>query len=200
VERKKKDDPQHSDPKPTVEKSKPTALASSTPSSHTTTHPPTAPPTDAHGHRNRGSSDEDGHHNGKPNSTVFNPPKQLIALYTYDATEDNELSFVEGETLHLLEKDDSGWWRGRNVKGQEGLFPSNFVEVVGEEGSGGNVDINKDYQALYDYEAEDETELTIKEGEILHVIYEKDGWYFGSNAQGQEGSFPSNFVEPVQPQ
>jgi hypothetical protein len=200
--KKKKDEPPPVDSKPTMEKSKPAPLTTSASptTTHPTSHPPTSPPSDAnHAHRNRGSSDEDGHH-GKPNSTVFNPPKQLIALYTYDATEDNELSFAEGETLYLLEKDDSGWWRGKNAKGQEGLFPSNFVEVVGEEGNGGSVDINKDYQALYDYEAEDETELTIKEGEILHVIYEKDGWYFGSNAQGQEGSFPSNFVEPVQPQ
>jgi len=124
-----------------------------------------------------------------------NSPKQLIALYTYDATEENEISFMEGETVFLVEKDDSGWWRGRNNKGQEGLFPSNFVEIVGEEGNSGSVEINKDFKALYNYEAEDDTELTIKEGEILRVISETDGWYFGANGQGKEGNFPSNFVE-----
>jgi len=98
-------------------------------------------------------------------TSVVNPPKQLITIYSYDATEENEISFAEGETLYLVEKDDSGWWRGRNTKGDEGLFPSNFVEVVGEEGNSGSIEINKDFRALYDYEAEDETELTIKEGE-----------------------------------
>jgi len=146
----------------------------------------------------------DHHHNGddRPAGTaaVFNPPKQLVTIYKYEATEDNEISFAEGETIYLLEKDDSGWWRGRNGKGQEGLFPSNFVEVVGEEANSGSIEINKDFQALYDYEAEDETELTIKEGEILHVISETDGWYFGTSAQGKEGNFPSNFVEPVNTQ
>jgi len=125
---------------------------------------------------------------------------ELMTIYAYDATEDNELTFGEGEIIYLIEKDDSGWWRGRNKKGVEGVFPSNFVEVVGEEGGGasGTVDINADYTALYDYEAEDETELTIKEGEILHVISETDGWYFGTNAQGQKGNFPSNFVERLE--
>jgi len=124
----------------------------------------------------------------------------LVTIYAYEATEENELSFGEGETILLIEKDDSGWWRGRNQKGEEGVFPSNFVEVVGEEGAAtaGTVMVNADFQALYDYDAEDETELTIKEGEILHVISETDGWYFGSNAQGQQGNFPSNFVEPLE--
>lgn len=157
---------------------------------HTT--PPTdtlPPPTDPGDERPAGINQP---------SAVFNPPKQLISIYAYDATEDNEISFAEGETIYLLEKDDSGWWRGRNAKGQEGLFPSNFVEVVGEEGNSGSIEINKEFQALYDYNAEDDTELTIKEGEILHVISETDGWYYGSNAQGKEGNFPSNFVELIE--
>jgi len=123
-----------------------------------------------------------------------------MTIYAYDATEDNELTFGEGEIIYLIEKDDSGWWRGRNKKGVEGVFPSNFVEVVGEEGGGtsGTVEINSDFTALYDYEAEDDTELTIKEGEILHVISETDGWYFGTNAQGSKGNFPSNFVDRLE--
>jgi len=132
------------------------------------------------------------HHHGS--STIFNPPKQLIAQYSYDATEANEISFTEGEIIFLLEKDDSGWWRGRNAKEQEGVFPSNFV---GDEGNSGLIEINKNFKVLYDYGAEDETELTIKEGEILHVISETDGWYFGTNAQGKEGNFPSNYVEKI---
>jgi len=154
---------------------------------------PTTPPPAGH-HRD---SSEEGRSPDRREG-AGGPLKQLVALYTYEATEENEISFVEGEQLFLLEKDDSGWWKGRNVKGQEGLFPSNFVDVVGEEGASGLIEIHKDFKALYDYEAEDDTELTIKEGEILHVISETDGWYFGTNSQGKEGNFPSNFVEPLE--
>eukprot|EP01125_Pyxidicula_operculata_P012445 TRINITY_DN4082_c0_g1_i1.p1 TRINITY_DN4082_c0_g1~~TRINITY_DN4082_c0_g1_i1.p1 ORF type:complete len:461 (-),score=154.50 TRINITY_DN4082_c0_g1_i1:91-1473(-) len=122
---------------------------------------------------------------------------ELITIYEYVATEDNELSFGEGEVIILLEKDESGWWRGRNSKGEEGVFPSNFVEPKGQSSTSGTVEINADFVALYDYDAEDPTELTIKEGEVLHVLNETDGWYYGSNKEGVLGSFPSNFVEKV---
>jgi len=137
--------------------------------------------------------------------------QEVVALYDYEATEEGELTFAEGEKLTLLEQDDSGWWKGKNVKGVVGVFPSNFVEIVGANGtasaagggtgggSGGNaIEINADYRALYDYDAEDDTELTIKEGDILHVISETDGWYYGTRkTDGKQGNFPSNFVEPV---
>jgi len=168
------------------------------PSPPASSSPPEPLPVNQPHHNDNDSSDgEERPHNGQQNSIIFNPPKQLLTIYAYDATEENEISFAEGDTIYLLEKDDSGWWRGRNLKGQEGLFPSNFVEVVGEEANSGSIEIHKDFRVLYDYEAEDETELTIKEGEILHVISQTDGWYFGSNSQGQEGNFPSNFVEIV---
>jgi len=182
ISKKRKEEPTAAPPA----KPPPTVPSVPPPVSSPTTPPPA-------GHRD---SSEDGRTATSPHA----PLKQLVAVYSYDATEDNEISFLEGDTIMLLEKDDSGWWKGRNLKGQEGLFPSNFVEVVGEEGASGLIEINKDFKALYDYEAEDETELTIKEGEILHVISETDGWYFGSNTQGKEGNFPSNFVEPIDKQ
>jgi hypothetical protein len=139
--------------------------------------------------------------------------QEVVALYDYEATEEGELTFAEGERLTLLEQDDSGWWKGKTSKGLVGVFPSNFVELAGAKtegaaaaaggssggGGGGNaIEINSDYRALYDYDAEDDTELTIKEGDILHVVSETDGWYYGTRkADGKQGNFPSNFVEPV---
>ena len=49
--------------------------------------------------------------------------------------------------------------------------------------------------SLYDYEAQDDDELTIMEGEILNIDYEDSGWFFGSNQKGEVGRFPSNFTE-----
>jgi len=195
---KKKKDPAGEKPSVPAEKPKPPPAGGNptTPSSNISS-PPTEPAPTPYDH-DSSADDNKPHPEHTSTTTVFNPPKQLVTIYSYDATEENELSFAEGETIYLLEKDDSGWWRGRNAEGQEGLVPSNFVEVVGEEGISGSVEIPKDFKALYDYEAEDETELTIKEGEILHVLSETDGWYFGTNAQGKEGNFPSNFVEHIE--
>ncbi|EGD75248.1 hypothetical protein PTSG_06902 [Salpingoeca rosetta] len=55
--------------------------------------------------------------------------KIVRALHTFTAQQSDQLSFNEGETLTI--KDDASlWWLARNARGQEGLVPSNFVEVI----------------------------------------------------------------------
>merc|ERR1711916_23703 len=51
------------------------------------------------------------------------------ALYTYDAANDTELSFKEGDILHVTEQDESGWWFAE-IDGRSGFVPNNYVEVV----------------------------------------------------------------------
>ncbi|XP_043463279.1 protein nervous wreck isoform X1 [Leptopilina heterotoma] len=61
-----------------------------------------------------------------------------IALYDYDATCDEELTFVEGEIIKVLRKEphdvDDGWWEGE-LRDQKGLFPSLVVEPCAPDGS-----------------------------------------------------------------
>ncbi|XP_026824284.1 F-BAR and double SH3 domains protein 2 isoform X2 [Ooceraea biroi] len=61
-----------------------------------------------------------------------------IALYDYDATCDEELSFLEGDIVKVLKKEphdvDDGWWEGE-LRDQRGLFPSLVVEPCGPDGS-----------------------------------------------------------------
>ncbi|BFZ53665.1 actin binding protein [Savitreella phatthalungensis] len=52
-----------------------------------------------------------------------------IAQYGYDAAEEGEISFAEGDTITHIEQLDEGWWQGRNSAGEEGLFPANYVEL-----------------------------------------------------------------------
>ncbi|XP_041661846.1 CD2-associated protein [Cheilinus undulatus] len=53
--------------------------------------------------------------------------------YSYNATNEDELSLKEGEVIHILSKDtgEPGWWRGE-VGGREGVFPDNFVVMLSE--------------------------------------------------------------------
>eukprot|EP01102_Stenamoeba_stenopodia_P005724 TRINITY_DN1645_c0_g1_i4.p1 TRINITY_DN1645_c0_g1~~TRINITY_DN1645_c0_g1_i4.p1 ORF type:complete len:547 (+),score=112.75 TRINITY_DN1645_c0_g1_i4:170-1810(+) len=56
----------------------------------------------------------------------------------------------------------------------------------------------KQCRVLYNYDAENEYELTIRTGEVLLIgQLDDDGWYRGTNANGQYGRFPSNFVETL---
>ncbi|KUI66557.1 Drebrin-like protein [Cytospora mali] len=50
------------------------------------------------------------------------------ALFDYEAAEDNELSFAEGDKITNLEFPDDDWWFG-HFKGDSGLFPANYVQI-----------------------------------------------------------------------
>src|SRR3989338_175936 len=50
-------------------------------------------------------------------------------LFSYDASEDRELTMREGDLITVLTEDASGWWTG-TLNGNVGVFPSNYTEVV----------------------------------------------------------------------
>ncbi|KAG4305374.1 hypothetical protein PORY_000930 [Pneumocystis oryctolagi] len=55
------------------------------------------------------------------------------ALYDYQATIHEEISFVKDDILLVLEMQEDGWWEGEVVnskKPKRGLFPSNFVQHI----------------------------------------------------------------------
>nr|CUU97407.1 hypothetical transcript [Hymenolepis microstoma] len=48
------------------------------------------------------------------------------AQFDFEAAEDNEISFKEGDIITLIDISDQNWWKGR-IRGTEGLFPAQFV-------------------------------------------------------------------------
>lgn len=54
-------------------------------------------------------------------------------LFAYEGTNEDELTFKEGEIIHLINKDtgETGWWKGE-LNGKEGVFPDNFAVLLSE--------------------------------------------------------------------
>lgn len=54
----------------------------------------------------------------------------VIVDHPYTAAEEDELSLRPGDIIRGVERRPGGWWRGE-LRGRVGVFPDNFVRVVG---------------------------------------------------------------------
>ena len=49
---------------------------------------------------------------------------------SYDAAEENEISFREGERIVEIEAMSDDWWQGKMADGSVGLFPGMFLLIA----------------------------------------------------------------------
>ena len=56
----------------------------------------------------------------------------VVALYSFQSQNDEELSFTKDEHLDIIEKpvNDPDWWKAYNQLGEVGLVPKNYVQIV----------------------------------------------------------------------
>lgn len=63
--------------------------------------------------------------------------KRAIIEYDYEKAEENELELREGEYVTNIDMVDDDWWMGTNSRGESGLFPSNYVNLVDDDDDAG---------------------------------------------------------------
>jgi hypothetical protein len=56
---------------------------------------------------------------------------QAVSLFDYVAQKDDELSFEKDCVINVLEKSNADWWRGE-YDDFTGVFPSNYVKLIGQ--------------------------------------------------------------------
>ncbi len=54
---------------------------------------------------------------------ILHEALSLLRLFSYDAAEDNEITFREGDIITEIEPASEDWWQGKNSVGEIGLFP-----------------------------------------------------------------------------
>ena len=126
----------------------------------------------------------------RPGAPVKKEP-MLRALFEYvpdDGEEGVDLWLKQGEVVMLVQKVDDAWYKGRNMKGEEGIFPISFVEEMS---------VVRRCKVLHDYAAAADDELGLKQGETIIITEELEGWFQGCNLSGEPGMFPSTFVEMI---
>ncbi|KZT50974.1 hypothetical protein CALCODRAFT_461009 [Calocera cornea HHB12733] len=66
-----------------------------------------------------------------PRPTAAEPAKPFaIATYEYEAAEENEISFAEGQKIIDIEFVSEDWWSGQTEDGAQGLFPGKLKRAV----------------------------------------------------------------------
>ena len=63
----------------------------------------------------------------------------VLALYSFNSGNPEELVFQKGETLDIIDQppDDPEWWEARKPNGETGLIPRNYVEIISDKQGGG---------------------------------------------------------------
>ncbi|XP_038610884.1 SH3 domain-containing protein 19 [Tachyglossus aculeatus] len=140
-----------------------------------------------------------------PKVTENSAPHALV-LHDFPAEQADDLNLSSGETVYLLEKIDSDWYRGK-CRNQTGIFPANYVKVIidvpeggdGKKGSASSHHLKGPRcVARFEYIGDQKDELTFSEGEtILLKEYVNEEWAKGV-LKGKTGIFPLNFVEIIE--
>ena len=92
-------------------------------------------------------------------------------LFSYEPCNPDELKLVPNDNIEFLGEVEEGWWRGR-LNRRIGVFPSNFVAppMTDETIKSKEKDDEELCRVLFPYEATNEDELTLVEGDIIRLI------------------------------
>mmetsp|Transcript_6291 Transcript_6291/g.9800 ORF Transcript_6291/g.9800 Transcript_6291/m.9800 type:complete len:693 (-) Transcript_6291:550-2628(-) len=114
------------------------------------------------------------------------PCRVARVLFDFEPSVEGDLKLTEGDTVIILESDESGWWQGEGKSG-EGRFPANYVEEFKRVW----------FSALAKYQSTTASELSLEEGDIIKLTeVDPSGWWKGIKpSNGASGWFPAAFVE-----
>lgn len=146
---------------------------------------------------------------------------RAVVQFDYEKAEDNEIELVEGQYVTNIDMVDEDWWMGTNHKGEIGYFPSNYVELVGDDeqetqaaappapvpaaeptparapmpAPAPAASAGPTATAQFDYEAAEDNELSFPEdARITDLEFPDEDWWFGAYG-GKRGLFPANYVQ-----
>ncbi|XP_026067108.1 drebrin-like protein isoform X5 [Carassius auratus] len=140
-------------------------------------------------------------------------PRNMVAISDDEVDEDlpeNQESCVNTSEYDVMTEEDESEC-GRPMNGTEDVdisehsTPERYCYTVNREEKDDEIQMEKSsperllcVRALYDYQAEDDTELSFEPGDIISDVETIDkAWWRGSSKDGHQGLFPANYVETI---
>ncbi|XP_076834688.1 intersectin-2b [Brachyhypopomus gauderio] len=130
--------------------------------------------------------------------------EEYVALYTYKSPEHGDLTFNEGDTI-LVTQREGEWWRG-SIGDRSGLFPSNYVKPKETDTSSLKLGLPgkkpEIAQVTTSYMASGNEQLSLAPGQLILILSKNPtGWWLGElQARGkkrQKGWFPASHVKQL---
>jgi hypothetical protein len=126
--------------------------------------------------------------------------EQYRAIARFLGLGKNEVSFDEGQTVHVIDKNDNGWWLIQ-VGDKEGRAPGSYLEPIdqGSEEQEDHKPVEHDlnYIAVADYLPQDADEIGLLEGTKVEVLEKNlDGWW-KVRMHDHTGLAPSTYLRKV---
>ena len=154
-----------------------------------------------------------------PPPRPINSPAQTrkityVTIADYGGDGEGSLSFSEGETVEVFEKNPEGWWYVQ-IGGKEGWVPSTFIEksstkperpkppqpsrksVATRSKPPPPVRKDNQFRAIADYitPVYEDSGINLLAGELYEILEKNEGgWWFVKRGQ-EEGWAPSSFLE-----
>ncbi|XP_056333066.1 nephrocystin-1 [Danio aesculapii] len=107
-----------------------------------------------------------------------------IALSSFTAEEEGDLSIQKGEVLKVLSKNKDGWWLAQNSNGQKGLVPKTFLKM-----SSSLQDSERENEDEEDSEEEQESSKTSNWNTVRKAVTEIDA----TDVLSAMGAIPPGF-------
>lgn len=119
------------------------------------------------------------------------------AIADYKKNSGTELDLAAGDTVEVVEKGESGWWFCQ-MKLKRGWVPASYLEPLDSPDEAEDPEPNyagESYVSIRAYEAQEDDELTLQEGEVVEVIHKLlDGWWV-VRKEDATGYFPSMYLQ-----
>ncbi|NXT78853.1 NPHP1 protein, partial [Zapornia atra] len=81
------------------------------------------------------NSEEEDSDEADDNDDVLDDPnvRECIAVGSFDAQQEGDLTFTKGEVLLIHDKKADGWWVAENSRGERGLVPRTYLTIHDED-------------------------------------------------------------------